>query len=104
MKNTYNKGTFRCYERGKIPPYLKKYGNKKYRRTERSEIEDQLNEIIKFRKSRKKKRKTLLVRITRKVRESEITWKRKFPSEDSLKKSVSIHNVIRYFRIKNKPV
>ncbi|MCA6068670.1 hypothetical protein JI747_015995 [Chryseobacterium sp. RG1] len=50
----YNKGPFRSYEWGKIPPYLKKYGNKKWRRTEKATIEDQLNETIKFFKSRKK--------------------------------------------------
>jgi len=48
MKNVYNKGTFRSYEWGKIPPYLKKYGNKKWRRAENSEIEDQLSETFRF--------------------------------------------------------
>jgi hypothetical protein len=33
MKNLYDKGRFRSYAYGKIPPYLKKIGNKKWRRT-----------------------------------------------------------------------
>ncbi|WP_169051606.1 hypothetical protein [Flavobacterium sp. H122] len=33
MQNRYNKGRFRGHEYGKIPPYLKKLGNKKWRRT-----------------------------------------------------------------------
>lgn len=48
MKNIYNKGTFRSFEYGKIEPYLKKHGNKKCRRTEKYEIENQLDETIKF--------------------------------------------------------
>jgi hypothetical protein len=55
MKNLYNKGPFRSYEWGKITPYLKKYGNKKWRRTQKSVIEDQLNETATFFKQRKKK-------------------------------------------------
>lgn len=48
MKNLYNKGPFRSHEYGKIPPYLKKFGNKKWRRTEKSAIEDQLRETTLF--------------------------------------------------------
>lgn len=33
MQNLYNKGRFRGHEYGKIPPYLKKLGNRKWRRT-----------------------------------------------------------------------
>lgn len=33
MQNHYNKGRFRGHEYGKIPPYLKKLGNRKWRRT-----------------------------------------------------------------------
>lgn len=37
MKNLYNKGRFRNYEYGKIPPYLKRIGNKKWKRTANTE-------------------------------------------------------------------
>lgn len=67
MKNLYNKGTFRSYEWGKIGPYLKKCRNKKWRRTEKSEIENQLIETTKFFKQRKKRRKIIWAKITKEM-------------------------------------
>lgn len=41
MKNLYNKGPYRSYEYGKhLPPYLKKLGNRKWRATEETVIEE----------------------------------------------------------------
>lgn len=37
MQNLYNKGRFRGCEYGKIAPYLKKLGNKRWRRTANKE-------------------------------------------------------------------
>jgi len=66
MKNLYNKGSFRSYEWGKFGVYLKKYGNKKWRRTEKSEIENQFKETIKIFKQRKKRRKLIWLKSQKK--------------------------------------
>lgn len=102
MKNLYNKGTFRSYEWGKIPPYLKKYGNKKWRRTEKSAIEDQLNETPKFFKQRKKQRKLIWAKITREINGRTNSDYRSFCSEKSFKSCINRAHVTRYFLIKNK--
>lgn len=99
MKNVYNKGTFRSYEWGKIPPYLKKYGNKKWRRTEKPEIEDQLSETVRFFKQRKKRRKLICAKITREINESKDSGYRSFYSEKSFKSAVNRAHVTGYFLI-----
>lgn len=101
MKNLYNKGTFRSYEWGKIPPYLKKYGNKKWRRTAKSEIEDYLNEKVKFRKARKQKQKMIWVKITKEVNGTKYSDFRKYAKEKSFKSATTSPHVIRYFTIYN---
>ncbi len=101
MKNIYNKGTFRSYEWGKIGPYLKKYGNKKWRRTERLEIEDQLREITQFFKWRRKKRKLIWAKITREINGRITSNYRSFYSEKSFKSSISRAHITRYFLINN---
>lgn len=102
MKNNYNKGPFRAHEYGKIPPYLKKYGNKKWRRTATSEIDDQLTEWTKFRKSRKKKRKRIWVKITIEIRGKKHSDYRKFATEKSFKDSIKRAHIISYYTINNK--
>lgn len=99
MKNVYNKGTFRSYEWGKIPPYLKKYGNKKWRRTERSEREDQLSETVRFFKQRRKRRKLIRAKITREINGRTDSDYRSYYSEKSFKSSISRAHVTRYFLI-----
>jgi hypothetical protein len=102
MKNIYNKGAFRSYEWGKIPPYLKKYGNKKWRRTEKSEIENQLSETIKFFKQRKKKRKLIWVKITREINGRTDSDYRSYYSEKSFKSSINRAHITRYLITKEK--
>lgn len=102
MKNIYNKSSFRAGEYGKIPQYLQKYGNKKWRRTEKSEIENQLSDTIKFFKQRKKKRKLIWVKITREINGSVDSDYRSFYSERSFKSSISRAHITRYFLINNK--
>ncbi|WP_411811208.1 hypothetical protein ACLB9Y_14415 [Chryseobacterium scophthalmum] len=102
MKNIYNKGTFRSFEYGKIGPYLKKHGNKKWRRTEKSAIEDQLSEITKFLKQRKKRRKLIWVKITREINGTIDSDYRSFYSEKAFKSSINRAHVTRYFLINNK--
>lgn len=102
MKNNYNKGPFRAYEYGKIPPFLKKYGNKKWRRTATSEIEDHLKEWTKFRKSRKKKRKRIWVKITIEIRGKKRSDYRKFATEKSCKDSINRAHIISYYIMNNK--
>lgn len=99
MKNLYNKGTFRSYEWGKIGPYLKKRGNKKWRRTEKVEIENQLNETIKFFKQRKKRRKLIWVKITREINGRTDSDYRSFYSQKSFKSCISRAHITRYFLI-----
>lgn len=99
MKNLYNKGTFRNSEYGKIGPYLKKLGNKKWRRTEKSEIENQLNETIKIFKQRKKRRKIIWAKVTREIYGRTDSDYRSFYSEKAFKDSINRAYVTRYFLI-----
>ncbi|REC52482.1 hypothetical protein DRF62_15635 [Chryseobacterium piscium] len=102
MKNIYNKGTFRSFEYGKIGPYLKKHGNKKWRRTEKSEIEDQLSENIKIFKQRRKRHKLIWVKITSEVYDTTHSDYRSFYSEKAFRDSIKRAHVTRYFLINNK--
>lgn len=102
MKNIYNKSSFRAGEYGKIPQYLQKYGNKKWRRTEKLEIENQLSETIKFFKQRNKKRKLIWVKITSEINGRVSSDYRSFYSEKSFKNSISRAHITRYFLINNK--
>lgn len=99
MKNTYNKGTFRSFEYGKIGPYLKKHGNKKWRRTEKSEIENQLSETIKFFKQRRKRRKIIWAKITKEAYGKTHSDYRSFYSEKAFKSSINRAHITRYFLI-----
>lgn len=99
MKNIYNKGTFRSFEYGKIGPYLKKHGNKKWRRTEKSEIENQLSEDFKFFKQRKKRRKLIWAKITKEIYGKTHSEYKSFYSEKSFKDSIKRASVTRYFLI-----
>ncbi|MDH6252537.1 hypothetical protein M2347_002264 [Chryseobacterium sp. H1D6B] len=101
MKNMYNKGPFRGYEYGKIPPNLKKTGNKKWRRTAAYEVEDQLMETVKFRPERKKKQKLIWVKITKEINGMKYSDYKKFSTEKSFRSAVNSPHVIRYFYIKN---
>ncbi|KFF11833.1 hypothetical protein IW15_14195 [Chryseobacterium soli] len=99
MKNNYNKGPFRAYEYGKIPPYLKKYGNKKWRRTATSEIKDHLTESAKF---RKKRRKRIWIKITREINGVKRSDYRKYATEKSCKDSINRAHIISYYTMNNK--
>lgn len=101
MKNIYNKGTFRGHEYGKISPFQKRTGNKKWRRTIPSEIEDQLTEWIKLRKSRKKKRKHIGVKITREINGVKRSDYRKYATESSFRDAIKRAHVITYYPIPN---
>nr|WP_314494441.1 hypothetical protein [uncultured Chryseobacterium sp.] len=102
MKNIYYKGTFRNFERGKIGSYLKKHGNKKWRRTEKSQIEDHLSETIKFFKQRRKRRKLIWVKITREMHGWTSSDYRSFYSEKSFNDSIKRAYITRYFLIRDK--
>jgi len=99
MKNIYNKGTFRSFEYGEIGPYLKKHGNKRWRRTEKSQIEDQLKETVKFFKQRKKRWKLIWAKITKEIYGKTHSKYKSFYSEKSFKDSIKRANVTRYFLI-----
>ncbi|WP_265429661.1 hypothetical protein [Chryseobacterium sp. YIM B08800] len=102
MKNVYNKGTYRSFEYGKIGSYLKRNGNKKWRRTEKSEIEDQLSETTKSFKQRQKRRKLIWVKITREINGTTDSDYKSFYSEKAFKSSINRAHVTRYFLINNK--
>lgn len=102
MKNIYNKGTFRSFEYGKIGPYLKKRGNKKWRRTGKLEIENQLSETMKFFKQRRKKRKIIWAKITTETQGRTYSDYRSFYSEKAFKSSINRAHVTRYFLINNR--
>lgn len=102
MRNIYNKSPYRAGEYGKIPQYLQKYGNKKWRRTEKPEIEDQLSETVKFFKQRKKRRKLIWVKITREINGRTDSDYRSFYTEKSFKSSISRAHITRYILINNK--
>lgn len=104
MKNLYNKGTFRSYEWGKIPPYLKKYGNKKWRRTEKSAVQDQLIEEVKFWKTRKKRQKLIWIKITKEIDGKKYSDFRKYATEKSFKNAINRAYVIKYFKLNNKKI
>jgi len=97
MKNIYNKSLFRAGEYGKISQYLQKYGNKKWRRTEKSEIKDHLSETIKFFKQRKKRRKLIWVKITREINGRADSDYRSFYSQKSFESSIRRAHITRYF-------
>lgn len=99
MKNLYNKEPFRSYEWGKIGVYLKKYGNKKWRRTEKSEIENQLKETIKIFKQRKKRRKLIWAKITKEIYGRTHSDYRSFYSEKAFRDSIKRVHIKRYFLI-----
>lgn len=82
---------------GKIGPYLKKHGNKEWRRTEKSEIENQLHETIKFFKKRKKKRKLIWAKITIEIYGRTHSDYRSFYSEKAFNDSIKRAFVKRYF-------
>ncbi|GAB0155669.1 hypothetical protein CHRYSEOSP005_09310 [Chryseobacterium sp. Alg-005] len=102
MNNLYNKGPFRNHEYGKITPYQKKYGNRKWRRTITSEIEDQLRELVTFRKLRKGKRKLIWIKITKKFRGEKRSDYKSFYTEKQFRRTVNNPHIIRYYIIKNK--
>lgn len=97
MKNLYNKGSFRNHEYGKLTPYQKKYGNRKWRRTIASEIEDQLRELVRFQKSRKKKQRLIWVKITREIEGRKYSEYKGFYTEKSFRSAVNRSHVISYF-------
>lgn len=101
MRNIYNKGDFRAGEAGKISCELQKYGNKKWRRTEKSAIEDQLKEEVRFLKTKKARRKTIWVKITKEINGLKRSDYKRFYTEKELKDAVKNQYVTRYFYMKN---
>lgn len=103
MKNTYNKGKFRSFEYGKIPPYLKRLGNKKWRSTENTTIEEQLsldqideNIFVGNLKVKKNNKIKIKAKITYKfygdITRSEY---KKYSSERALQDAIKRNSVIR---------
>lgn len=102
MRNIYNKGNFRAGEYGKISQELRKYGNKKWRRTQKAAIEDQLSETFKFKKARKSRHKIIWVKITKEFNGKKQSDYRGFYSEKEFANVLKGPNILRYFYIKNK--
>ncbi|KMQ58614.1 hypothetical protein ACM46_21555 [Chryseobacterium angstadtii] len=102
MRNIYNKGDFRAGEYGKISQEQRKYGNKKWRRTEKVAIEDQLREVFEFRKARKNRHKIIWVKITKESKGVKRSDYRGFYSEKELTNALKAPNIVRFFTLKDK--
>ncbi|AZA47025.1 hypothetical protein EG346_01870 [Chryseobacterium carnipullorum] len=102
MKNTYNKGDFRAGEDGKISQELRKYGNKKWRRTAKTIIKDQLSETFTLKKAIKARHKIIWVKITKEFNGVKRSDVRGFYSEKEFKNVLKGPNIVRYFINKNK--
>lgn len=102
MRNIYNKGNFRAGEDGKISQELRKYGNKKWRRTAKAAIEDQIRETFTFKKARKARHKITWVKITKEFNGVKRSDFRGFYSEKELKNVLKVPNIVRYFITKTK--
>jgi len=111
MKNLYNKGTFRGYEYTKhLRPFGKKLGNRKWRATVSTIINEQLsleqNNIVDIRNPaiRKKRRKTIKVKITYKGYNDKLTSEyRSYQSHKELEDSIKRNKVVRVlFKTKEK--
>ena len=105
MRNQYNKGPYRFYEYGKISPYLKGLGNKKWRKTINSELElslDELSEtsLLKVPKKRRGK-KGIIVKITEEgYGGKKWSFVRKYRSMRDAQKAIDRNRVIRVHFIK----
>ncbi|WP_080778093.1 hypothetical protein [Chryseobacterium phocaeense] len=102
MRNIYNKGNFRAGEYGKISQDLRKYGNKKWRRTEKGDIEDRLRETFRFKKARKNKRKIIWVKVTKETNGRKQSDYRGFYSEKECRNVLKGSHIIRHFFMKKK--
>lgn len=96
MKNIYNKGRYRFGEYGHLRPYLKRQGNKLWRRTVDQAIEDQLTDCYKKLKS-KKTPKIIKVKITQKsFNDSTISYTQKYRTLKDVKNAINRNTVVRY--------
>ncbi|WP_223606831.1 hypothetical protein [Chryseobacterium sp. OSA05B] len=102
MRNTYNKGDFRAGEDGKISQELRKYGNKKWRRTAKAVIKDQLSDTFTCKKGRKTRHKIIRVKITKEFNGVKRSDFRGFYSEKEFKNVLKGPNIVRYFINKDK--
>lgn len=100
MRNIYNKGDFRAGEYGKMSQDLRKYGNKKWRKTAKAAIEDQLTETFKFKKARKARHKIIWVKITKVANGVKRSDFRGFYSEKEFTNALKGPNIVRYFYTK----
>ena len=94
-KTIYNKGEFRGYERAKhLRPYLKRLGNKKWRKTGKDlPIDD--TELVKKRKKRRAT-KTIEVKITKlSPRGKQKTRKQKYRTLRAAKNAMNQSSVIK---------
>lgn len=98
MKNLYNKGRFRGYEYGKIPPYMKKIGNRKWRSTVQKELENELStdSMTKVQLLQKKSKKKLRIKVKITLLDQGKKYSRycTYPSEKQLRDSSKRNNVI----------
>ncbi|MEC3875608.1 hypothetical protein [Chryseobacterium salviniae] len=103
MKNLYNKGKYRSFEYAKhLRPFLKRIGNKKFRKTEKQEIESQLNDFVGFQKVRKKRQFKIWVKITTEDSIRKYSEYKNFYSEKSFQDSIKRNAVTHFFIINNK--
>jgi len=97
LNKTYHKGKYRGGEWGKhIRPYLKRLGNKRFRKAA-TLLEE--NELRLFSRHKKKKgRKTIKVKITfHSLSRKSYSYYRSYRNMKDLRNAVNRPNVLRYF-------
>lgn len=100
LNKTYHKGKFRSYEWAKhLRPFLKRIGNKRFRKTSINLEED---ELVKYRKSKKRHRKRIKAKITvQKFGDCKLSYYKSFKTVRDFNNAVNRPNVIRYFIIED---
>lgn len=100
LNKTYHKGKYRGGEWAKhLRPYLKRLGNKRFRKAAGNLEEEELR---KYRYTRSKGRKTIRVKITVKLfGDGKYSYYKNYRNMKDVENSVNRSNVIRYSIVNN---
>jgi len=101
LNKTYHKGKFRSGEWAKhLRPYLKRLGNKRFRKTSPTMEDDEFDRFTKAKK--KKARKRIRAKITiRFYRDNKISYYKSYRTMRDLENAVNRPNVITYTILNN---
>ena len=102
LNKIYHKGKFRSGERAKhLRPFLKRQGNKRFRKTKTTLEEETFVQNIKSKRAHRRKRIRALI-ITRMNDGTKLSYYKNYPSLRDLKNAVKRSNVIGHTLIHNK--